>query len=262
MWDQSNQHIYVAGHRGYPDKYPENTLPSFRAAIDAGVDMVEMDIRLTADHELAVIHDATLDRTSDGEGLVKEKTFKEIRALDAGLYMGEAFAGTRIPSFEEVLDAMKAYPALLFNFEIKEYPRDGNEARAYETADRALKLIEAYGMVSRCVINAFDASLLEYIDKTNGGQYKLHGYYPSEFLHVTSRDRDPYTYLYCACPFDKPRIAASYDWLWARGIQPWAGAWVRDEPGVREAAGYGTPLITCNNPEAILAILRGMGRHP
>lgn len=262
MWDQSNQHIYVAGHRGYPDKYPENTLPSFQAAIDAGVDMVELDIRLTADRELVVIHDATLDRTSNGAGPVAEKTYRDIRAVDAGLHKGEAFAGTRIPTFEEALDAMKAYPALLFNFEIKEYPRDGNGPRAYETADRALRLIEAYGMDTRCVINIFDATLLEYIDKKYDGHYKLHGYYPANFLHVTDENRDPYAYLYCACPFDNPRTAASYDWLWARGVQPWAGAWVRDEAGVREAVGYGTPLITCNNPEAILAILRDMGRHP
>ena len=225
MWEQSAQHIYVAGHRGYPDKYPENTLPSFQGAIDAKVDMIELDIRMTADRELVVIHDMTVDRTTDGAGLVKEKTLREIKALDAGIKKAEAFAGIGIPTFEEALDAMKDIPGMLFNFEFKEYPKDGNERRALEAADRALKLIDSYGMSGRCVINAFDATLLQYIQDAYQGHYKLHGYYPAEHLHVTSQDRDPYTYLYCACPFNKPRTAEAYQWLWAHGVQPWAGAW-------------------------------------
>ena len=262
MWEQSAQHIYVAGHRGYPEKYPENTLPSFLAAIDAKVDMVELDIRLTADHELVVIHDASVDRTTNGIGLVKEKTLKEIKELDAGIKKGDAFAGVGIPTFEESLDSMKDYPGMLFNFELKEYPKDGNEKRAFETADRALKMIDAYGMSERCVINAFDATLLQYIHDTYHGRYKLHGYYPEQYLNVTPQNRDPYTYIYCACPFDKQRSIDSYDWLRERGVQPWAGAWVSTKEDVQEAASYLTPLITCNNPGTILAILKEMGLHP
>lgn len=261
MWTLSKNHVRVAGHRGYPEKYPENTLHSFVAAADVGVDMIEMDIRLTADHELVVIHDPSVDRTTDGTGLVSQKTLKEIKALDAGLYKGHAFANTTIPTFEQALEAMAPYSHLLFNFEFKEYPRDGNEARAYEAADKALGLIKAYHMDERCVINAFDATLLEHIHTTYQGHYKLHGYYPKEFLHVTPENIDPYTYLYCACPFDKPRTKAAYDWLWAKNVQPWAGAWVKNQEGVMEAVSYNTPLITCDNPGTILAILQGLGLH-
>lgn len=262
MWHQSERYIYVAGHRGFPSKYPENTLLSFQAAIDSGVDMVELDIRMTSDKELVVIHDATVDRTCDGSGLVAEKTLKEMQSLDAGLYKGEAFRGTRIPTFEETLETLKDYKTMLYNFELKEYPRDGNETRAFETADRAMELIEQYGLLDRCVINAFDATILEYIHKRWGDGVRLHGYYPASFLHVTDKNSDPYEYLYCVCPFEKQRVAESYDWLWSHGVQPWAGAWVKTEEDVREAISYHSPLITCNDPENILKILRSLGRHP
>lgn len=262
LWHQSERHIYVAGHRGFPSKYPENTLISFQAAIEAGVDMVELDIRMTSDKEMVVIHDAAVDRTCDGSGLVAEKTLKELKSLDAGIYMGEAFRGTRVPTFRETLEALQDHKMMLYNFELKEYPRDGNETRAYETADRVMELIEQFGLVERCVMNAFDATILEHIHKRWGRRARLHGYYPASFLHVTEKNCDPYAFLYCACPFEKQRVAVSYDWLWSRGVQPWAGAWVKTEDDVREAISYHTPLITCNDPAIILQFLRTMGRHP
>lgn len=261
MWQQSPQNIYVAGHRGYPDLYPENTLISFQGAIDVGVDMVELDIHMTKDEQLVVIHDESVDRTTNGTGLVRDQTLAQLKALDGGIYKGEQFAGTSLPTFEESLEAMKPYENLLFNFELKEYPKDGNQERAFQAADHALALIEAYGMGDRCIINAFDATLLQYVHDNYHGRYKLHGYYPKAYLHVTAEDRDPYEYIYCACPFTKPRSAECYNWLWEKNIQPWAGAWVSDEAQVREAVSYKTPLITCNNPEMVLAVLKQMGLH-
>ncbi|MDL2232569.1 hypothetical protein LJC63_03190 [Ruminococcaceae bacterium OttesenSCG-928-L11] len=259
MWNQAKDNVYVAGHRGFPDRYPENTLLSYQAAIDAGVDMVELDIRMTADGQLVLIHDATVDRTTDGSGPVANKTLEQLRALDAGAWKGEAFRGTRIPLFTEFLEMTAPYPDLLFNFEIKEYPRDGNEDRAYRTADDVVEQIDAWGLADRCVINAFDATLLEYIHDKHGGRHRLHGYYPLSYLHMTEANRDPYTYLYCACPFCEGGEA--YDYLRSRGVQPWAGARVKDEATLREVIGWETPLVTCNNPETILGLLRDMGLH-
>ena len=68
MWNQSVNHIYVAGHRGLSARYPENTMPSFRAALEAGLDMIEMDVHRTKDGQLIVMHDHTVDRTTDGTG--------------------------------------------------------------------------------------------------------------------------------------------------------------------------------------------------
>ncbi|MFB7656748.1 MULTISPECIES: glycerophosphodiester phosphodiesterase [unclassified Streptomyces] len=87
------------GHRGAMGVEPENTLRSFVAAEQAGLDVVELDLHLSKDGALVVMHDAEVDRTTDGTGAIADKTLEELRALDAG-------RGERIPVFEEVLDAV------------------------------------------------------------------------------------------------------------------------------------------------------------
>lgn len=114
----------LIGHRGAAGLAPENTLPSFREAADRwAVDMIELDVRATADGACVVIHDATVDRTTDGTGPVAEMTLEELRSLDAGFrFQNEAGAhpyrgqGIRVPTFDEVLTA---FPDLRFTAEIK-----------------------------------------------------------------------------------------------------------------------------------------------
>ncbi|MFD1657686.1 glycerophosphodiester phosphodiesterase [Streptomyces caeni] len=89
------------GHRGVMGVEPENTLRSFVAAERAGLDVIELDLHLSKDGALVIMHDAEVDRTTDGAGPISEKTLAELRALDAG-------RGERVPVFEEVLDAVKA----------------------------------------------------------------------------------------------------------------------------------------------------------
>jgi len=116
--------VFVA-HRGGSKLAPENTLAAFRSAVDDwGADMLEMDVRLTADGGVVVIHDATVDRTTDGTGAVIEMTTEEVRSLDGGFRFrdlnGEhSFRGrdVRVPTFEEVLDAC---PNVWINVEAKE----------------------------------------------------------------------------------------------------------------------------------------------
>ncbi|MFF8289290.1 glycerophosphodiester phosphodiesterase [Streptomyces sp. NPDC016309] len=88
------------GHRGVMGVEPENTLRSFVRAEHAGMDAIELDLHLSKDGALVVMHDAEVDRTTDGSGRIAEKTLAELRELDAGL-------GERIPVFEEVLDAVR-----------------------------------------------------------------------------------------------------------------------------------------------------------
>jgi glycerophosphoryl diester phosphodiesterase len=95
--------IVVISHRGEHLAHPENTLPAFQAAIDAKADYFELDVRTTADGRLILMHDSTVDRTTDGHGAVREMTFDQIRALDAGVKFGPQFAGTKVPTFEEAL---------------------------------------------------------------------------------------------------------------------------------------------------------------
>ncbi|MGW1145449.1 glycerophosphodiester phosphodiesterase [Streptomyces sp. NPDC002454] len=94
-------HFLTIGHRGVMGVEPENTLRSFRAAERAGLDVIELDLHLSKDGALVVMHDARVDRTTDGSGAIADQTLEQLRALDAGL-------GERVPVFEEVLDAVRS----------------------------------------------------------------------------------------------------------------------------------------------------------
>ena len=258
LWTQSEQNIFVAAHRGWSTKYPENTMEAFRAAAALGVDQIETDIRVTADGELVIIHDETVDRTTDGTGLVREHTLAQLMALDAGIKKGEQFRGCRIPTFVEFLDFISTLPDMTVDFELKEYPTAGREAEAYALCDRVLALIDRYGITERCVVNTFSGKLHEYIQDKYGSRYSRHTYFPQCCLG-DGLTRDPYEGAYCACVFDTEK--ASFDFIRSQGVQPWVGASVKDEATVDWAIAMGAQLITCNNPDVILELLRAKGRH-
>jgi glycerophosphoryl diester phosphodiesterase len=95
---------FVAGHRGDRTSAPENTLPALAAALVGPLEFVETDVQLSADGVPVVIHDETVDRTTDGTGAVSELTLGQLKQLDAGAWFGPEFAGTRIPTLVEFLD--------------------------------------------------------------------------------------------------------------------------------------------------------------
>lgn len=99
--------LFILGHRGYSARYPENTLVSFKAAADLGVDGVELDVRQTIDGEFVVMHDESVDRTTDGKGLVRELTWEYLQNLDAGSWKSDQFEGERIPLLSEVYEALR-----------------------------------------------------------------------------------------------------------------------------------------------------------
>jgi glycerophosphoryl diester phosphodiesterase len=96
----------ICAHRGGMDTHPENTFPAFEEAIYLGAQMIEFDIQLTRDSVAVIMHDDTVDRTTNGTGKVSDLTLLEIRKLDAGVKKGAEFTGTRVPTFEEVLSIM------------------------------------------------------------------------------------------------------------------------------------------------------------
>jgi len=93
----------LCAHRGAMSTHPENTIPALKEAVRLGAHMIEFDIQLTKDGALVLMHDATVDRTTNGKGKVSDLTLAEIKALDAGAKKGAAFTGTHIPTFEEAL---------------------------------------------------------------------------------------------------------------------------------------------------------------
>ena len=96
----------IFAHRGDLAHAPENTLPAFLQALQKGADGVELDVKLTADGHVIVIHDSTLDSTTDGKGRVASSTLEAIRKLDAGKWFNEKFAGTKVPLLEEVFEVV------------------------------------------------------------------------------------------------------------------------------------------------------------
>lgn len=96
----------VCAHRGDCRDYPENTVPAIASAARKGAQMIEFDVKRCRTGELVILHDATVDRTTNGQGNVTNLTFTEIRALDAGLKKNARFAGTRIPTFDEAVDCI------------------------------------------------------------------------------------------------------------------------------------------------------------
>lgn len=100
--------VKVVAHRGGADLGPpENTLAAFEKAIEVGADLIEIDIRETKDGHLVIIHDSTVNRTTNGSGRVNELTLAEIRALDAGSWAGEEYRGLKVPTLREALETMK-----------------------------------------------------------------------------------------------------------------------------------------------------------
>ncbi|MFP4057682.1 MAG: glycerophosphodiester phosphodiesterase [Candidatus Brocadiia bacterium] len=108
----------VLGHRGWRQQYPENTLAGLAAALALGCDALEFDLHLSRDGHIVVIHDPTVERTTDGRGAVGEMTLAELRRLDAGSWFHPRFAGERVPTLDEVLDL--APPEVLLYAEVKD----------------------------------------------------------------------------------------------------------------------------------------------
>jgi glycerophosphoryl diester phosphodiesterase len=108
----------IIAHRGHSIAVPENTIEAYRRAIELGVEMIECDVNRTKDGELVMIHDWTLDRTTNGSGRVDELTLDEVRALDAGSKFDPSFAGLRVPTTAETLDLARE-AGITMCFEVK-----------------------------------------------------------------------------------------------------------------------------------------------
>ena len=259
-WSQSSRNIYVAAHRGWKSKYPENTLEAFAAALTLDVDQLETDVRITKDGALVLIHDATVDRTTNGTGNVSDLTLEELKQL-------ETDGGGKIPTLLELMELVKDHPTITLDIELKEYPTEGHEEVAYQVCDRVLQILEDYGFTDRCVINTWDGKLHEYIYKTYGGKYKQHMYFPQRHLekHTGPCTIDPYGYGYCTCVFGLISGEITVEDAWKlhndTGIRLWAGTYAKDEETIDLALQMGAELITCDNPDEVLAVLRRKGLH-
>lgn len=142
------KYVEVIAHKGASALSPENTLAAFQKALDMGVDMIELDVRNTKDEQIVVIHDETLDRTTNGVGNVHDYTLEEVRSLDAGSWFDPAFREEKVPTLKEVLDLINGKCKVLIEIKHMDHPH-------YD--DFAEKLVE----VIRSEINGYDWVILQ-----------------------------------------------------------------------------------------------------
>jgi glycerophosphoryl diester phosphodiesterase len=150
--------LLVIAHRGASALAPENTMASFQRALAAGADMIELDVHLSADNEVMVIHDPTLNRTTNGRGRVRDHSYRELSKLDAGTWFAEKFAGERIPLLAEVLELVQMPTKV--NIELK-----GSPAHYSQLAARVVQTIRNCRAAKQTVVTSFDMDYLKAINK-------------------------------------------------------------------------------------------------
>ena len=143
----------IIAHRGWSGRYPENTLLAFEKAMELPIDGIEFDLRRTADGEIVISHEPNVDMHSNGTGLIREMTLKELKKLDCGSKKNPEFAGTQIPEFNEFLDLVMAKrPDIWLAVELKEDDED--------VARRVFKELEKRGFTEHCSIISFQPNML------------------------------------------------------------------------------------------------------
>lgn len=148
---------WIIAHRGYRQKYPENTPAAFQAAVAAGVPMIELDVMFSRDRKPVVIHDATLERTTNGHGAVNDFTLEELKQLDAGSWFDPQFADQRLPELSEVLDL--ASNRARVNIEIKAHAyEDHHPPDAIEK--QVVAVVKQKNMRDSVLISSFEIDFL------------------------------------------------------------------------------------------------------
>ena len=254
--EESEKNIFIVGHRGVGGLYPENTMISFQAALDLKLELIEFDVHFTKEKELVVCHDADIERTTNGKGLIKDMTLAELKTYDAGIKKGEEFAGQTIPTLREVLSFMAAAPyEVLLNVEIKDFD--------HEVVDATVAMLKEYGFGDRCVIACFSAEIVDYIQKAHP-EMRTQGY--------------PARYMYCPEGFTMPEDlhkkmfgigipileddpdAMAADVAMAKACTGKAWLYCADnETRTRIAVEAGATNVTCNDPTATIKYLKERG---
>ena len=236
----------VLGHRGASAQAPENTVAAFRAAENPngfGADGVELDVHLTADGVPVVIHNASVDATTDGHGLVRDMTLHEIQLLDAGSHFDAAFAGERIPTLTEALAAMG--DRMRVNIELKPQAKGTHDLEqavakvVYETAMATRVWFSSFKPYSLHQIRQFapDIPCALLVSPLTLSSLLLAPVTPMEAIHVH----------YSMCPKRLVDVA--------HGLGLRVGVWTVDDAAVAaRLSSYGVDAIITNDPAKLLSL--------
>lgn len=266
--------IRLAAHRGFKSAYPENTMLAFRKALEEDIDQIETDVHMTKDGVLVLMHDHTVDRTTNGTGLVSDLTFEEIESLDAGGWMNPAFAGEKVPTLRQLFELIKEHPGKEINIEFKDYPSLSGDF-AYRSADKIIDMIEEYGFKDRIYVNSFAGDILEYVHKKTGGRYREHGFYPPFVMNGDFDEETIYDHLFCACLVnqellpDGKRVRRSdplypqeyFDAVREKGIEIWVHLAPDTEPLMNACIERGVNAFTSDDPHLAAELLKKAGKR-
>ena len=240
------KNIIVEGHRGYCAKYPENTLISFEAALDLGVDAIEFDVWLTSDKVPVLMHDGNALRTCGVNVHLRDLTLEEAKKLEPAYEskFGDTYKnmGVTVPTLEELLILCKnKRPDILLGVEIKEYTE--------ENVDLTVALLKKYGVFDNCYFYAFNARIIKYIKQKYNG--RTMGYPDFQMKEFESDSYSYYEEIGLAMNIVRSEILPVYT---AKGL-PIHMFCADNEENVRYCIEKGADLITANDPVPLMKIL-------
>jgi glycerophosphoryl diester phosphodiesterase len=239
-------------HRGASHDAPENTLAAFRLALEMGADGAELDVQVSKDGEAVVMHNFTVDATTDGQGAVRDKTLAELKELDAGSWFGDgltksAFAGQRIPTLQEVI--VEVGHQLLLNIELK--------TRVFGSGDlvaEVVRLIEDHNLIHRAIVSSINPFALRRVKRLNRRINTGLLYFFDLPTHLVRA---------CLSFLAKPNALHPEKHLVTREYMAWAkekgyrvNAWTVDDPAeMKRLISLGVDGIITNRPDVLREIL-------
>ncbi len=231
-------------HQGASAAAPANTLAAFRLAAEMGADGVELDAQVCRDGEVVVIHDFTVDRTTDGQGAVRRMTLAQLKELDAGRWFDPTFAGERIPTLQEVFDALGH--RLLINVELKSLP---GRSRGLEA--EVVRLIEDHNLTYRIIVSSFNPFSLRTVRRLNPNVPIALLYAPDQPVFL----RRAWLAMLAPHSFRHPhhRLVDERLMAWAQQKDCRVNTWTVDEPDeMRRLLALGVDGIITNHPDRLV----------
>lgn len=265
-YDFKDGKVYVSGHRGESCLGLENTMFSFRRVLKLGVDMIETDVHMTKDGCLILMHDDSVDRTTNGSGKIRDLSLNDIEKLDATVNAKIEVSPEAPPTLEEFLTLMENYPHVLLNIELKDYPEDGEEF-AFQSADKICQMLIEHKVADRTWINSFSGKLLEFVYENYGHKFYYHGFYP--WFILGEMKTDPESFIDVACMQHRVQHADGtiekcadnmcpkewFDYLLSKGIMPLMAPSLKEYPLYDKAFSYGSQIVNSDEPEKMLVHL-------
>jgi len=246
-WLIPHDRPFIIAHRGASAAAPQNTLAAFRKAMELGADGVELDVQLSADGAVVVIHDFAVDKTTDGTGRVATKTLLELEALDAGAKFSPQFAGERIPTLAQVFEVLQG--KLLVNVELKDF-----NPRSSALAAPVVEVVRKHAMEKRVLFSSFNPFALRAVKRLAPQIPAGLLYAPNLAIYLRRAWLAPLVPHEARHPESSMVTARTMKWYRARGFC--VNVWTVDDPAeMRRLIALGVDGIITNKPDVLSRIV-------